>query len=67
MRRGRPGRARSTAVAALVAALGLLAGPAGDAKPSSELRKWAEGPIRYIARKDEVKHFKSLETDEASP
>jgi GWxTD domain-containing protein len=31
----------------------------------SELEKWIDGPIRYIARKDEAKMFRSLETDEA--
>ena len=50
---------------ALVVGLGLLVGSPSWAKTNSDLRKWAEGPIRYIARKDEVKHFKSLETDEA--
>jgi GWxTD domain-containing protein len=44
--------------------MGLSAGPAQGGK-AADLKKWVEGPIRYIARKDEVKHFKSLETDEA--
>jgi GWxTD domain-containing protein len=45
-------------------ALGLLI--ARDAAAArSELRKWVDGPIRYIARKEEAKMFRSLETDEA--
>jgi GWxTD domain-containing protein len=34
---------------------------AGD----SQLRKWHEGPIRYIAVKDEVQEYKRLESDSA--
>jgi GWxTD domain-containing protein len=55
---------RKWIVFALCAGLALLAVPPVAAK-STELSKWPEGPIRYIARKDEIKEFKSLETDEA--
>jgi len=45
--------------------LALFAASPTWAKPGSALRKWVEGPIRYIAQKDEMKRYKSLETDEA--
>jgi GWxTD domain-containing protein len=32
---------------------------------SVELRKWIDGPVRYITLKEETSRFKSLETDEA--
>ena len=44
--------------------LALLLGPPAGAK-SGDLKKWVDGPIRYVSRKDEIKRFKSLETDEA--
>ena len=49
---------------ALGLAIGLLAAREAAAA-RSELRKWVEGPIRYVARKEEAKMFRSLETDEA--
>ena len=58
-------RGRFSRLLAVCVGLGLLVGSPSGAKPDSELRKWADGPIRYIARKDEIKHFKSLESDEA--
>jgi len=46
---------------ALLATLQLPLLAAGD----NELRKWTDGPIRYIAVKEEVKEYKQLESDAA--
>ena len=56
--------ARFLKILAWCTTLALLGGSPAWSKSGSELRKWVDGPIRYISRKDEVKHFKSLETDE---
>lgn len=40
------------------------AGPAAAGDRSVQLKKWIEGPVRYIALKEEAKKFKSLDTDE---
>jgi GWxTD domain-containing protein len=34
-------------------------------KPAEDLRKWIDGPVRYIANKEEVQAFHALETDQA--
>ena len=43
--------------------LAVLVGSPIEAK-SGDLKKWVEGPIRYISKKEEIKQFKSLDTDE---
>jgi len=50
--------------AALVCACAALA-LAAVAKDKVDYRAWITGPVRYITIKDEVKAFKSLESDEA--
>jgi GWxTD domain-containing protein len=37
----------------------------GAGKGPEDLRKWIDGPVRYIATKEEVQSFKQLETDQA--
>ncbi len=51
---------RRTAGAILLGLAGLSA-----AREAEDLRKWPEGPVRYIARKEELQAFRELETDEA--
>ena len=53
--------------AALAAACGLLLLGSGTTqeKREQDLKKWIDGPVRYIARKEEAKLFRDLETDEA--
>ena len=41
----------------------LLATAPGEVLAKSELAKWSDGPIRYIAQKDELKTFKKLKKD----
>ena len=53
---------RRTAGALLLGLSSIL--PAA-AKVLEDLRKWGEGPVRYIARKEEVQAFRELETDQA--
>lgn len=45
----------------LALGLALAAGGPADA---SLLKRWIEGPVRYIAEKDELKVYKKLKTDE---
>lgn len=52
---------RSTAGAVLLG----LAGLSADAGEGEDLRKWIDGPVRYIAQKEEVQAFRQLETDQA--
>lgn len=40
------------------------AGPALAAEKTLDMKRWIEGPIRYIARKEEVRTFKALTKDE---
>ena len=65
-RRNKDVATQGTSRVALLWLLALLQLPlplfaAGD----SELRKWHEGPIRYIAVKEEVQEYKRLEGDSA--
>lgn len=45
--------------------LGLSSIVPATAKEPETLRKWADGPVRYIARKEELQAFRELETDQA--
>ena len=50
---------------AAILLIGLAIPLPAAAKPKDDLRKWIEGPVRYLAAKIEVQSFKALETDQA--
>ena len=58
LRIGRPRRV----VLVLILVLTMGPGSGAPAKPI-ELKNWIQGPIRYIAQREEIKIFKKLKTD----
>jgi len=57
-----PFRVKTVFLAGLVGLFSLAV--TGRAEKRVDLKKWIEGPVRYITIKEEVKQFRSLESDE---
>src|SRR6185295_908197 len=47
-----------------VLALGLVVGLAHAAHESPDLKDWIDGPVLYLAEKEETRSFRALETDD---
>jgi GWxTD domain-containing protein len=55
---------RTCSVVVVVAVLNTFDAAPPKQEAEVDLRKWAEGPIRYISRKDESASFRQLESDD---
>lgn len=64
MRDPDPTRAGAVGLAAAICAVLALLGTSAAGDRAADLKKWIDGPVRYISRKDEAKMFRSLEKDE---